>query len=92
MTKFEKAKRQAIRKWRGLLNNSIADLVLSLPHSPCGFCVLYMCGVDCSPCPIYKYNGESCNDGDSFYQNISPLSPSDCMAVLCYLHTLEKPK
>lgn len=84
MTKFERAKRQTIRRWETLLDRKHGTRQRKYLY--CGFCIKYM-NHDleniCQNCPIFLLEGKSCGKVNFTYNNP--------MAVLIYVHQLTDP-
>ena len=91
MTKFERAKKQTLKKWEAILWDRLAYHNESVG---CGFCKEYMLPIlridqrdhRCRDCPVYKIEGLSClfeilkyDDGTFIF----------ALAILIYVEMME---
>lgn len=96
MTKFEKAKRATLAKWkRGVIAYLNEPTGAGFDeHKDCGFCDNYkklgtgtFRGIDvCRDCPVYKTEEDYCGGFVG-----CDYSLEHCLAILIYLHGLEAP-
>lgn len=97
MTKFERAKRQTLKKWNLLIDEVLQDVCWS--YEDCGFCEAYLDWTNwktdenkiCSKCPIKKWNKDSCMKDGSWYDQLNENEIPDILAVLIYVHQLQDP-
>lgn len=85
MTKFERAKKQTLKRWDDRISLYLG--ITNKLFEACGFCVAY----PCSGCPIALCSGYKCFDRNGPYAWLTLNDLPNIWAVLIYVHQLQDP-